>query len=57
MEIKTHFSFLKLFNTIKGVAKPPKEGEFDEHWLDDPKVLKTKQRFDKFFAWCDANGI
>lgn len=57
MEIKTHFSFLKLFNTIKGVAKPPKEGEFDEHWLNDPKVLKTKQRFDKFFAWCDANGI
>lgn len=57
MEIKTHFSFLKLFNTIKGVAKPAKEGEFDEHWLSDPKVIKTKQRFDKFFAWCDANGI
>ena len=29
MEIKTHFSFLKLFNTIKGITKPCKPGEFD----------------------------
>ena len=42
MDIKTHFSFLRLFNTIKGVAKPAKPGEFDTEWLNDPKVKKTK---------------
>ena len=57
MDIKTHFSFLKLFNTIKGVGKPAKPGEFNEDWLKDPKVKETKARFDRFFAWCDANGI
>ena len=57
MDIKTHFSFLKLFNTIKGVCKPAKPGEFDENWLKDPKVKKLKQKYDNFFAWCDANGI
>ena len=57
MDIKTHFSFLKLFNTIKGVAKPAKPGEFDEDWLEDPKVKQTKERFDRFFKWCDDNGI
>ena len=30
MEIKTQFSFLKLFNTIKGVTKTAKPGEFDD---------------------------
>ena len=57
MDIKTHFSFLRLFNTIKGVAKPAKPNEFDTEWLNDPKVKKTKEKFDKFFAWCDKNGI
>jgi len=33
MEIKTQFSFLKLFNTIKGVGKPAKEGEYDPNYL------------------------
>ena len=57
MDIKTHFSFLKLFNTIKGVGRPAKEGESDEHWLNDPKVKKEKQRYDTFMKWCDDNGI
>ena len=57
MEIKTHFSFLKLFNTIKGITKPCKPGEYDANWLNDPKVKKTKERFDIFLAWCDAEGI
>ncbi len=57
MDIKTHFSFLKLFNTIKGVGKPEKPGGFDENWLNDPKVKATKAKFDSFLAWCDENGI
>lgn len=57
MDIKTQFSFLRLFNTIKGVTKPVKAGEFDADPLKDPKVLKKKKEFERFFAWCDANGI
>lgn len=57
MDIKTQFSFLRLFNTIKGVTKPVKAGEFDADPLKDPKVLKKKQEFERFFAWCEANGI
>ena len=57
MEIKTHFSFLKLFNTIKGVTKPVKEGEYDADPLSHPSVVKTKKKFDAFLAWCDQNGI
>ena len=56
-EIKTQFSFLKLFNTIKGVSKPAKEGEYDTEWLNDPKVTERKRQFDKFLSWCDAEGI
>ena len=29
-----NFSFLKLFNTIKGVFKPFKEDEVDPEWLE-----------------------
>lgn len=30
MEMKTHFSFLKLYNVLKGVGKPAKEDELDD---------------------------
>ena len=57
MDIKTQFSFLKLFNTIKGVGKPAKEGEYDDQWLNTPEMRAKKAKFDKFLAWCDDNGI
>ena len=30
-----NFSFLKLFNSVKGVFKPHKEGEVHPDWLDN----------------------
>ena len=57
MDIKTNFSFLKLFNTIKGVSKPAKPGEADPDWLLEKRMEKTKQMYDRFFKWCDDNGI
>ena len=58
MDIKTQFSFLKLFNTIKGVLKPAKEGEYDADPLNHPTYMSAKKKkFDKFLAWCDAQGI
>ena len=52
-----NFSFLKLFNSIKGVTKPAQEGYFDENWLKDKKFKRLASKFDRFFAWCKANGI
>jgi len=34
MDREIKFSFLKLFNSIKGVHKPEKE--YDEHFLEQP---------------------
>ena len=44
MDIKSHFSFLKLFHCIKGVGRPAKPGEFDEDWINDraPKEYREK---------------
>ena len=57
MDLKKQFSFLRHFNEIKGVGKAVKAGEFDTEWLEDPKMQKCKEKYDQFFAWCDANGI
>lgn len=57
MDIKTQFSFLKLFNTIKGVAKAAKPGEFDQEYLKKKASKKERERYEKFFKWCDDNGI
>ena len=32
------FSFLKLFNKLKGVTKPAWDGQFNEHYLKDKKA-------------------
>ena len=56
MDIKTQFSFLKLFNTIKGVMKPVKEGEYDADPLNHPTYMSAKKKkFDKFDLHYIAN--
>ena len=32
---ETNFSFLKLFNSVKGVYKPYKASEVDDKWLEN----------------------
>ena len=57
MDIKTQFSFLKLFNTIKGVGRTAKEGEADVNYLEKRASKKEREKFEKFFKWCDSEGI
>ena len=33
MDVKVEFSFLKLYNSLKGVGKPEKEDNYDAEWL------------------------
>ena len=46
--IKVQFSFLKLFNTIKGVTKPVPADGFDDKWIDDKADVATKEKFRVF---------
>lgn len=55
MDRDIKFSFLKLFNSIKGVHKPAKE--YDDQYLEKRADAATKQKFERFFQWCDENGI
>lgn len=54
-EFKKNFSFLKLFNTIKGISKPQRD-RCNEDWLKTADKV-TKERFAKFFAFCKKHGI
>lgn len=55
MERQVQFSFLKLFNTIKGVYKPAKE--FEDDYLEQRADKITKTKYNEFFKWCDEVGI
>ena len=57
MDLKVHFSFLKLFNHLKGVSKPLPLEEVDLDWLKKRADKKTRERYRAFFKWADANGI
>lgn len=39
------------------MAKPAKEGEYDANYLKTRAPKKEKDQFNKFFKWCDDNGI
>ena len=56
-EVKVKFSFLKLFNTIKGVSKPVPDDAHDSTWLEAKADQATKDKFDLFAKWCDENGV
>lgn len=55
MEREIKFSFLKLFNTMKGLHKPAEDAETD--YLEKRADPDTKKKFDRFFKWCHTNGI
>ena len=55
MDREIKFSFLRLFNTMKGIHKPSEDAELDYLEKRAPPAVRTK--FEKFFKWCDQNGI
>lgn len=57
MSMKIEFSFLKLYNSIKGVGKPALPDQSDPNWLTTKANKKQQDRFKKFFAWCKKEGI
>ena len=54
MDREIKFSFLKLFNSIKGVHKPEKT--YDKY-LETRADDQTKAKFEVFFKWCKENGV
>jgi hypothetical protein len=50
MDREIKFSFLRLFNTIKGIHKPAKDAEAD--YLESRANDVTKKKFKRFFDWC-----
>jgi hypothetical protein len=55
MDKEIKFSFLKLFNTLKGIYRPVKE--YNDQYLENEADEKTKLKYERFFKWCDENGI
>ena len=55
MDREIKFSFLRLFNTLKGIHKP--EAECEPDYLEKRADPVTKKKFDRFFKWCDNNGV
>lgn len=55
MDREIKFSFLKLFNSIKGVHKVEKD--FDDQYIEKRANEETKTKFETFFKWCGDNGI
>lgn len=56
MDREIKFSFLRLFNTIKGIHKPVKTAP-EEDYLEKRADAATKAKFKRFFDWCHSNGI
>lgn len=56
-EIKVNFSFLKMFNTIKGIYKPHKEDDYDENWLEERANPKEKQLWNDYINHYDKIGV
>ena len=57
MEREVKFSFLKLFNSMKGIHKPMKEDEAELDYLEKRATDITMKKFTRFFDWCHSNGI
>ena len=55
MDREIKFSFLRLFNTMKGIHKPTADAE--TNYLEKRADAKTKEKFLRFFKWCHDNGI
>ena len=50
-------SFLMLFNHIKGVAKPHKEGEVDEFWLERKSTKEQRLAWKTYLDYYQKEGI
>lgn len=46
-----------MFNHIKGIHKPMKEGEFDEDWLKNKATKQEKDKWNAYDKFCQSNGI
>lgn len=57
MDVTVKFSFLKLFNSIKGIGKPEQPDRCDPEWLRTQANKQTRERFKKFYNWCKKQGI
>ena len=55
VDTEVKFSFLKLFNQMKGVHRPAKE--FEDQYLETKASEAERLKFERFFKWCDENGI
>ena len=55
MDREIKFSFLRLFNTMKGIHKPAEDAEVD--YLEKRANPAFRKKFERFFKWCDENGI
>jgi hypothetical protein len=56
-DFKKKFSFLRLFNTIKGVGKPLPLDQYNLNWLKEKADKETKDRYARFDKWCKKNGV
>ena len=55
MDVPVKFSFLKLFNSIKGIGKTTTE--CDPDWLQKRANKQTQERYKKLFAWLKKEGV
>lgn len=55
MDKTTKLSFLRIFNNLKGIYKPDQNA--DVNYLESKAKIAEKEKFERFFKWCDANGI
>ena len=51
------FSFLKLFNTIKGTYKPFKADEVDPDWLDKGASAQQRKDWSGYLAHYEKVGV
>lgn len=52
-----NFSFLKLFNSCKGVFKPHKQGEVDPDWLHTGANNKQKSDWNGYLQHYEKIGV
>jgi len=54
---EVNFSFLKLFNSVKGVYKPFKAAEVDETWLENGASDRSRADWQKYLTHYEKIGV
>ena len=57
MDVEVKFSFLKFYNFIKHVHKALPDTDYEITWFKRKSPKEYRQRFKRFFEWCDREGI